>query len=123
MPKKKSESEILAGYVAKGMEDRKAKEIQVLDLREVNNGISDFFVVCHGTSRPQVEAIADGVRDLVGQQLGMKPWHAEGFENAEWILLDYVDVVVHIFKQESREFYQLEKLWADAKITHHHYKE
>jgi ribosome-associated protein len=123
MRKKKSESEILSGLVVKGMEDKKGKNIQLLDLREVNNAISDFFVVCHGNSRPQVEAIADGVREAVGKKLGMKPWHAEGFENAEWILLDYVDVVVHIFKQESRDFYQLEKLWADAKITQHHYKE
>jgi ribosome-associated protein len=123
MPKKKSESEILAKIIAEGMADKKAKDIQLLDLRGIRNGISDYFVVCHGTSRPQVEAIAEGVRDAAGKKLGMKPWHAEGFENAEWILLDYVDVVVHIFKQESREFYQLEKLWADAKITHHHYKE
>lgn len=123
MPKKKSESEILAGLVAEGLADRKGKNIVLLDLKEVNNSVTDFFVICHGTSRPQVEALADSVREKVGKKLGAKPWHHEGFENAEWILLDYVDVVVHIFKQESREFYQLEKLWADAKITHYKYKE
>jgi ribosome-associated protein len=123
MPKKKSETEILAGLIAEGMAEKKGKNIVLLDLKEVNNSVTDFFVICHGTSRPQVEALAESVRDKVGKKRGEKPWHHEGFENAEWILLDYVDVVVHIFRQEARDFYQLEKLWADAKITQYKYKE
>jgi ribosome-associated protein len=123
MPKKKTEAEILAKVVAEGIADTKGKDIVLLDMKEVDNSVADFFVVCHGNSRTQVEAIAESVREKVGKKLGIKPWHHEGFENAEWILLDYVDVVVHIFRHESRDFYQLEKLWADAKITRYHYKE
>lgn len=123
MPEKKSETEILAGYVAEGLADKKGKDIVLLDLKNVENAVAGFFIVCHGTSRPQVEALADSVRVNVGKKLGVKPWHHEGFENAEWILLDYVDVVVHIFRKESRDFYQLEKLWADAEVTNYDYKE
>lgn len=123
MPKKKSQTEQLAGYVAEGIAEKKGKEILLLDLREVTNSVSDIFVVCHGTSRTQVEAIADSIREFVGKKTGERPWHSEGFENSEWILLDYVDVVAHVFLQDARAFYQLEKLWADAKITHYHYKE
>jgi ribosome-associated protein len=123
MPKKKSETEILAGYVAEGLAEKKGKDIVLLDLKDVENAVAGFFVVCHGTSRTQVEALADSVRVHVGKKMDMKPWHHEGFENAEWILLDYVDVVVHIFQKGSRDFYQLETLWADAKITHYKYKD
>lgn len=123
MPKKKTEAEKLAKQVAEGLADRKGKEIVLLDLQSVNNSVTDFFVICHGTSRTQVEALADSVRERVGKKLGQKPWHHEGYENAEWILLDYVDVVVHVFLQESRSFYQLEKLWADATATEYKYKE
>lgn len=123
MPKKKSETEILAGHVAEGLAEKKGKDIIILDLREVDNSVSDFFIICHGTSKTQVEALAESVRDFVKKKTGENAWHHEGFENAEWILLDYIDVVAHIFHQESRNFYQLEKLWADAKITHYKYKE
>ena len=123
MPRKKSETEILAHHVAEGLAERKGKDIVLLDLKDVHNAVAGFFVICHGTSKPQVEALADSVRVKVGKEMGMKPWHHEGFSNAEWILLDYVDVVVHIFRKESRDFYQLEKLWADAKVTHYEYKE
>ena len=123
MPKKKSETKILAGYVAEGLADKKGVNIVILDFKDVDNAVTDYFVICHGTSRPQVEALAESVREKVGKKLGIKPWHHEGFENAEWILLDYVDVVVHIFRQEAREFYQLEKLWGDAGISHYKHKE
>lgn len=123
MPNKKSDTEILANSVAEGLADKKGKNIVLLDLKDVNNAVTGFFVICHGTSRTHVVALAESVREKVGKKLKSKPWHHEGFENAEWILLDYVDVVVHIFREESREFYQLEKLWADAKVTHYSYKE
>ena len=113
----------LAATIAEGMLKRKAREVVTLDLSKLNNAVCNYFVICHGTSRTQLEAIADAVQEEVLKHEGGKPWHKEGFENAEWILLDYVDVVVHIFRQESRDFYQLEKLWADAKIKHHTYKE
>lgn len=87
-----------------------------MDLRSVKHAISDFFIVCHGDSRPQVEAIARSVEEEVFKRLKETPIHAEGKQNAEWILLDYFHVVVHIFIKEKREFYAIEKLWADAEI-------
>ena len=117
------ESEELVSLIIQGMEDTKAKDIMILDLQEIEHAITNYFVICHGGSKPQLEAIADSVVGKTLQGVKAKPWHKEGFENAEWILLDYVDVVVHIFREDRRNFYQLEKLWADAQITHHHYKE
>ncbi len=117
MPKKKrSESEILTDTVVKGLIDKKGNDILSLKLADLSNSVSDYFVICHGTSRTHVEALADSVERQVKTKLGFKPWHREGLENAEWILLDYVDVVVHIFQEETRKFYNLEKLWADAEI-------
>lgn len=110
-------SDILSGIVIHGMQERKAHDIVKLNLMKVPNSITDYFIVCHGNSRSQVEAIADSVEAEVKKATGVNPWHKEGFENAEWILLDYFDVVVHIFQEESRGFYKLEKLWADAERT------
>jgi ribosome-associated protein len=113
--KKKIEApDMLADIVVSGMLERKALDIVKLKLTNVPNSITDYFVICHGTSRSQVEAIADSVEAEVKKAIGVNPWHKEGFENAEWILLDYFDVVVHIFQEESRGFYKLEKLWNDA---------
>jgi ribosome-associated protein len=117
------ESEQLTALIVEGMEDAKAKDIIILDLQDIDHSITNYFVICHGASKPQLEAIADRVIEKTTRNLKAKPWHKEGFENAEWILLDYVDVVVHIFREDRREFYQLEKLWADGKITKHNYKE
>ena len=117
------ESEELVSLILQGMEDTKAQDIMVLDLQDIDHAITNYFVICHGFSKPQLEAIADRVIEKTIKGVKAKPWHKEGFENAEWILLDYVDVVVHIFREDRRNFYQLEKLWADAQITHHHYKE
>jgi ribosome-associated protein len=117
------ESEELVSLILQGMEDTKAKDIMVLDLQDIDHAITNYFVICHGFSKPQLEAIADRVIEKTIKGVKAKPWHKEGFENAEWILLDYVDVVVHIFRDDRRKFYQLEKLWADAKVTEHSYKE
>jgi ribosome-associated protein len=117
------ESEDLTKLIIEGMEDAKAKNIVILDMQDIEHAVTNYFVICHGTSKPQLEAIADRVIEKTIKNLKAKPWHKEGFENAEWILLDYVDVVVHIFREDRREFYQLEKLWADANITRHSYKE
>lgn len=116
--RKKSEaSDLLADIVVKGMQERKAADIVKLNLGPLPNSITDYFVICHGNSRTQVEAIADSVESEVKKVIGINPWHREGFENCEWILLDYFDVVVHIFQSETRGFYQLERLWADAERT------
>ncbi len=117
MPKKESnESNQLADMIAEGMLKKKGKNVVSLDLSKLTNAVCNFFVICHGTSKTQVEAIADSVLDEVSRGDGGKPWHKEGFENAEWILLDYVDVVVHIFDEDTRSFYNLESLWADAEF-------
>jgi ribosome-associated protein len=100
--------------VIEGMQDKKGGHIVSLDFRAIPNALCRFFVICHGTSRVQVEAIAEGVEAKVRNDAGARPWNREGFENAEWILLDYVNVVVHIFQDKVRDFYRLEKLWADA---------
>lgn len=97
-----------------GLQEKKARDIVILDLREMSHAVCDYFIVCHGDSTTQVEALADAVETEVREQLGEKPWHREGMENAQWILVDYVDVVVHVFHREAREFYDLEGLWADA---------
>lgn len=96
------------------MQEVKAKDIVHLDLRELPNTVFDHFVICHGDSSTQVEAIARSVEKFTLREAREKPWHTEGKENAGWILLDYVDVVVHIFLRDVREHYGLDQLWADA---------
>lgn len=102
--------------VVAGMQDKKAKQIVSLDLSEIPNAVSRFFVICHAPSKTQVDAIYENVLDFVRMQCGAKPFNREGYENSEWILIDYVDVVVHVFLEDIRTFYQLEDLWADAKL-------
>ena len=110
------ESEELTRLIVEGMEDTKAKDIVILDLQDIEHAITNYFVICHGTSKPQLEAIADSIIEKTVRNLKAKPWHKEGFENAEWILIDYVDIVIHIFQESRRNFYNLEQLWADAMI-------
>ena len=110
------EQELLDAIVD-GVLDKKGQNILVFDLRPAGNGSTDWFVVCHGNSNTQAAAIANSVDDKVRKTLNIKPWHTEGFQNAEWILLDYVNVVVHVFQEPIRDFYRLEDLWADAPIT------
>jgi len=113
--RKKSEtSGMLADIIVKGMQEKLGLDIVKLNLSGIHNSITDYFVICHGASHSQVDAIADSVQAEVKKAIGIFPSHKEGFENYEWILLDYFDVVVHIFQTETRGFYQLEKLWADA---------
>ena len=107
---------VLTETIIRGIQEKKGHDIVSIDLREIHNAVCDFFVICHGDSDRQVSAIANAVEDETREQLGEKPWHREGLENSEWVLLDYVSVVVHIFHKDAREFYSLEKLWADAKI-------
>lgn len=104
----------LAEAVINGIQEKKGREIICLNLRQIENAVCDYFIICHGDSDKQVNAIADSVITEVRKAIREKPWHKEGFENAEWILLDYFDVVVHIFKKETRDFYKLEELWADG---------
>ena len=105
----------LIKLIIDGIEDVKGNEISLLDLRKLENRVSDYFIICDGNSNTQVNAIISSVTKKVSKGLRDKPWGVEGRENAEWVLLDYVDVVVHVFQKEKREFYDLEGLWGDAK--------
>jgi ribosome-associated protein len=113
-------SDELSRLVVKGMQEKKASQIVVMDLRTIKNAVADFFVICSGNSDTQVDAIAESVDKEVFLGCGENPWHAEGKENKEWMLIDYVNVVAHVFKQERRDFYNLEGLWGDALITEIH---
>ena len=116
MPKKPTESQKLAEVCAAGMLEKKAKEVVIMDLRKLDASMTDFFVIGHGTSDRQVQAIAESVEEEVKKAMDEKPWHTEGKETAEWILMDYVNVIVHIFLADKREFFGLEELWGDAVI-------
>ena len=100
--------------IIEAMDAVKGKEIVTLDLRETGTAVTDYFVICHANSKTQVDAIADKIIDEVRNKHSVKPYHIEGRDNTEWILIDFVDVVVHVFLQSMRKYYQLEELWADA---------
>ena len=117
MTKQKVSADQLIAEIINGIEKVKGQEISILDLREIENTVCDYFIVCEGTSNTQVQAISGSVEKHVSKALKDKPWHVEGEANAEWILLDYVNVVVHIFQKHIREYYDIESLWGDAKIT------
>lgn len=115
--KKLSESELLSNCIVEGMQENKAKDIVVLDLRELDSAVCDFFVICSGDSTTQVDGITNAVLRFTRKELKEKPWQTEGQNNCEWVLLDYINVVAHVFYKESRRFYELENLWADGKRT------
>lgn len=109
-----------AAYISElaihGMLEKKGNEVVRLDLRNLFSSVSDYFVICHADSSTQVKAIANSVEDEIYKATRQEPTHKEGLENSEWILLDYIDVVVHIFKTDKREYYGVEDLWGDAEI-------
>ncbi len=110
-------SEELSKIVAQGMLEKKASDVVIIELKGLKNAIADYFVIGSGTSDTQVEAIAESVEEMVYKNAHQDPWHTEGEKNKEWILIDYVDVVAHVFKKDRRAFFALEDLWGDAKIT------
>src|ERR1044072_5541735 len=118
MPKKRKgvSAEKLSDVIVKGMQEKKATDIVVMDLRKVKNAVADFFVVCSGNSDKQLDAITDSIDAEVFKALKENPWHIEGKNNKEWMLLDYIDVVAHVFRKDRRAFYALERLWGDADI-------
>ena len=117
MIKKNVSADELITAIIKAIDEVKGEDIQILDLREIENTVCDYFVICNGTSNTHVNAISGIVQKQVSKLTKEKPWHIEGENNAEWILLDYVNVVVHVFQKQIREFYDIESLWGDAKIT------
>ncbi|MDC7998528.1 MULTISPECIES: ribosome silencing factor [Gilvibacter] len=114
MSKKEVGTDQLITQIIRGIEEVKGQDIEILDLREIENTVCDYFIICNGTSNTQVNAIVNSVQKSVSKELREKPWHTEGTENAEWVLIDYVHVVVHVFQKHIREFYDIEGLWGDA---------
>tara|TARA_R110002049_G_scaffold249785_3_gene424129 strand:+ start:524 stop:895 length:372 start_codon:yes stop_codon:yes gene_type:complete len=117
MTKDNTNADQLITTIIGGIEEVKGKKITILDLREIENTVCDYFIVCEGSSNTQVNAIVGSIQKQVSKTLKDKPWHIEGTENAEWVLMDYVNVVVHVFQKHIREYYDIESLWGDAKIT------
>ncbi|NDV44570.1 MULTISPECIES: ribosome silencing factor [Flagellimonas] len=117
MQKTKASADELIALILEGIEDVKGVDINLLDLREIENTVCDYFIICNGTSNTHVNAIVSSIQKTVSKALHDKPWHIEGSENAEWVLMDYVNVVVHVFQKHIREFYDIEGLWGDAKVT------
>ncbi len=117
MTKKQVSTDELISVIIKGIDDVKGEDIQLLDLREIENTVCDYFIICSGNSNTQVNAISGSIQKVVSKEIKDKPWHVEGQGNSEWVLMDYVNVVVHVFQKQVREFYDIESLWGDAKIT------
>lgn len=117
MTKENKNTDALITMILKGIEEVKGNDIDILDLREIDNTACDYFIICNGNTNTQVNAIAGSIQKIVSKELKEKPWHIEGTENAEWVLMDYVNVVVHVFQKHIREYYDIEGLWGDAKIT------
>jgi len=119
-PKKSStpkQTTSLLDAIVEGMEERKAKNITILNISKLENRVTDYFVICDADSKTHVNSIADSVEDMVIKLTNEKAYHAEGHQNSEWILIDYINIVVHVFLRETREFYNIEGLWGDAEIT------
>ncbi|HOZ86298.1 MAG TPA: ribosome silencing factor [Bacteroidia bacterium] len=119
-PKKSSspkQTSTLLDSVVEGMQERKAKNIVILNLSEIENRVTDYFVICDADSNTHVNSIADSIEDTVLKLTGEKAYHTEGRQNGEWILIDYINIVAHVFLREAREHYNIEGLWGDAQIT------
>lgn len=114
---KLTEKQLLIDKIVEAIQDTKGEDVMIFDLSKIENSVADTFVICSGNSNTQVSAIAGNVEKKVRNDLKDRPWHVEGSDNAMWILLDYVSVVVHVFQKSIREYYDIEELWGDAKIT------
>src|SRR5690606_13131988 len=117
--KKSGLSARLSEVVVQGMIEKKGNEIVRLDLMNIHSSVSDYFVICHADSSIQVNALAKSVEEEVYKALKQEPWRKEGLEHGEWVLLDFIDVVVHIFKTDKRSFYGIEDLWGDAELEYY----
>lgn len=114
---KNIEKQLLINKIIEAIQDTKGEDVKLLDLTHIENSVADYFIICSANSNTQVSAIAGNVEKKVRNELKDRPWHVEGAENAMWVLVDYVSVVVHIFQKHIREYYDIEDLWSDAKIT------
>lgn len=113
------DSMLISQLVVHGMQEKKGSDIVRLDLRNINSSVSDYFVICHAETSTQMRALADSVEAEVFKGVKQHPWRVEGYANGEWILIDYVDVVVHVFKTDKRQYYGIEDLWGDAKFENY----
>jgi ribosome-associated protein len=111
-----NESTYISELAIHGIQEKKGNDIVRLDLRNIHSSVSDYFVICHADSATQVKAIANSIEDEIYKALQQDPWRKEGLEYGEWILLDYVNVVIHVFRTDKREFYGVEELWGDAEV-------
>ena len=111
---KQKEAEILARLAAQSMDSKKAEDVRILDLRKVYGAPAEYFVIASGNVPSHVSALSDAVHEAVKGALGVNPHKVEGYQNAEWILMDYFDVVVHIFQKDKRDFFRLDELWSDG---------
>jgi len=111
-----TETEKLLEVINTAIAEKKGIDLINIDLKGISNSVTKYFVICHANSNTHVNTIADNIQRLVKTDLHEKPWQKEGLENSQWVLLDYVDIVVHVFQKEYREFYRLEDLWADGII-------
>ena len=116
---KKVKKDDLLEIIIDAIQEKKGDNLVVLDLRELKSRVCDHFVICEGRSTTQVSAIADSVKFEVKKKLTQMPYHSEGYSNSEWVLIDYVNIVVHVFQPQIREFYNIEGLWADAEVKHY----
>jgi len=110
-------TEITKDAILEGIKKIKGKSISVIDLNTIQHSECGYFIICHGSSNTQVDSIAHSVEETVKEQTGEKAWYSEGYKNSIWVLLDYGEIVVHVFQEQARNFYNLEELWADATIT------
>jgi len=111
------EKQLLVDKIVEAIQDTKGEEIMIFDLSNIENSVAETFIICSANSNTQVSAISGNIEKKVRNDLKDRPWHVEGTENATWVLLDYVSVVVHVFQKQVREFYDIETLWGDAIIT------
>jgi len=116
---KKNETALLQQLIIDSVDDKKAEGITLIDLTNITEAISDYFIICEANNKPQIRAIAEHLMHRVKTEMGELPLHKEGMQNFEWVLIDYFDVVVHIFETEKRQFYNMEELWSDGIITNY----
>lgn len=113
--KKKIDAKQIIDTIVDAITDLKGEDISVLDLREIENAFCEYFIICTGNSNTHVAAIAGAIERKVRKEIKERPWHVEGTDNAQWILVDYTNIIVHVFQREYREYYDIEGLWGDAK--------
>lgn len=116
--KKQTDIESKLNFILEAIKEKKGKQIVSINLTGISNSISDYFVICHGESTTQVDGIANAIQGNLKKEANIKAHHIEGSENSQWVLIDYFDILVHIFLEEKRSFFNLEELWADGEIEH-----